>query len=245
MAPSKDYTLLYVASSVVIPGAALATILYPKHLYVMIYDIHTHHHPTTPGEAIVQLTPEAFYPRPGHLYSVGLHPWDVRDDWRTQMAKLLVMALHPQVAMIGEAGIDKKNGMASIEAQIEVFREHVRLSELVRKPLIIHCVKAFDEILSIRKEMKATLPWVIHGFRGGIEQWQQLTRAGLHMSIGVHHAPSLIREIPLADLLIESDEHDNMEMIYNLVKESTGLNVPFLKRHVSDNIHRLVTTQGI
>ena len=71
----------------------------------MIYDIHTHHHPALPGEAIVQLTPDAFCPQPGHFYSVGLHPWNIRNDWRTQMAGLLVRALHPQVVMIGETGL--------------------------------------------------------------------------------------------------------------------------------------------
>lgn len=245
MAPSKDYTLLYAASSAATPGAALATILYPKHPYVMIYDIHTHHHPSTPGEAIVQLAPNAFYPQPGHLYSVGLHPWDIHDDWRVQMAGLLIKALHPQAVMIGETGIDKKNSTTPIEIQEAVFREHIRLSELLRKPLIIHCVKAFDEILAIRKATKATLPWIIHGFHGSIEQWRQLTRAGLHMSVGYHHAPSLIKEIPLADLLVESDEHDDMEMVYNLVREGTGINVALLKQHVSDNIHHLVTVQGV
>ena len=86
----------------------------------MIYDVHTHHHPATPGEAIVQLTPDAFHPQPGHLYSVGLHPWDIRDDWRTQMAKLLTMALHTHVVMIGETGLDKKNGSAPMELQMEI-----------------------------------------------------------------------------------------------------------------------------
>lgn len=185
--------------------------------------------------------PDAFYPQRGHFYSVGLHPWEIKDDWRTQMAGLLVKALHPQVAMIGETGIDKKNGAAPLEVQMEVFREHVRLSELLRKPLIIHCVKGFDEVLAIRKEMKAALPWLIHGFRGGIEQWQQLSRAGLLVSIGEHYDEELVKELPLSQLFIESDERGDLVAIYNLVSETKHIEASELAQHVAANIYSLLT----
>lgn len=207
----------------------------------MIYDVHTHHHPATPGEAIVQLTPDAFHPQPGHLYSVGLHPWDIRDDWRTQMAKLLTMALHTHVVMIGETGLDKKNGSAPMELQMEVFREHVHLSELIRKPLIVHCVKAFDELLAIRKETKATLPWIIHGFRGGVEQWHQLTRAGLHVSIGHRYEEVLIKALPLTNLLLESDDTGDIDAVYRRVSDDTRTDHDTLSQHVATNIHHLLT----
>ena len=206
----------------------------------MIYDVHTHHLPSTPGEAIVQLTPDAFTLQPGHFYSVGLHPWDIREDWRTQMGKLLVMALHTHVLMIGEAGLDKKNSPAPMEVQMEVFREHVRLSELIRKPLIVHCVKAFDELLSIRKEMKPTLPWIIHGFRGGVEQWQQLTRAGLLVSIGKHYDTTLIKELAPSQLLIESDDTTELDTIYNLVSTDTSISTSDLRQHVANNTYHLL-----
>ena len=206
----------------------------------MICDLHTHHHPATPGTAIVQLTPDAFSPLPGHLYSVGLHPWDIRDDWRTQMAKLLVMALHPQVVMIGEAGLDKINGNAPMEVQTAVFREHIRLSELLRKPLIIHCVKAIDELIAIRKELKPTLPWVIHGYRGGIEQWQQLTRAGLHVSIGKHYDTALIGQLTPHHLLLESDDTTELDTVYDLASHDTGISNSTLQQYVDANIRHLL-----
>ena len=203
----RDYTSPYAASSAATPGEAQATILYLK----MIHDIHTHHHPNTPGTAIVQLVPDAFSLQPKHYYSVGLHPWSIGEDWKTQMAQAAVIALHPQVLMIGETGLDKKNGNAPIELQKEVFREHIRLSELLHKPLIIHCVKSIDEVLAIRKETKATRPWILHGFRGGIEQWKQLSKAGLHISIGRHYNTELIQQLPQQQFLIESDDTTEIE----------------------------------
>lgn len=206
----------------------------------MIYDIHTHHHPAAPGTAVVQLTPDAFSLLPEHFYSVGLHPWHISNDWRTQMAKLLVMALHTHVLMIGETGLDKKNSPASMETQLEVFREHIRLSELIRKPLIIHCVKAFDELLAIRKETKATLPWIVHGFRGGVEQWQQLSRAGLHVSLGKHYDTELIKHLPLHQLLLESDDTTELDTVYDRASHDTGISIPELRAHVGDNLLRLL-----
>ena len=206
----------------------------------MIHDIHTHHHPATPGTAIVQLTPDAFSPQPEHFYSVGLHPWAIGDDWRTQMAQLLVMALHTHVLMIGETGLDKKNSPASMETQLEVFREHIRLSELIRKPLIVHCVKAFDELLAIRKETKATLPWIVHGFRGGVEQWKQLSRAGLHVSLGKHYDTELIKQLPLHQLLLESDDTTELDTVYDRASHDTGISIPELHAHVGNNFLRLL-----
>lgn len=207
----------------------------------MIRDLHTHHHPATLGEAIVQLTPDAFTPQQGHFYSIGLHPWDIHDDWRTQMAKLLIMALHPQVTMIGETGLDKKNGSAPLELQMEVFREHIHLSELIHKPLIIHCVKAIDELLAIRKEMKATQPWVLHGFRGGVEQWEQLTRLGLYTSIGQRYNEALIKTIPLTHLLLESDDTGDIDAVYQHVSHDTGIDCDTLTQHAATNIYNLLT----
>ena len=204
----------------------------------MIHDIHTHH-PDTPGTAIVQLVPDAFSLQPKYYYSVGLHPWSISEDWKTQMAKVAIIALHPQVLMIGEAGLDKKNGSAPMELQLEVFREHIRLSELLHKPLIIHCVKSIDEVLSMRKETKATRPWILHGFRGGIEQWKQLSKTSLHISIGKHYNTELIKQLPLQQLLIESDDSTEIDKIYNSISRDTGITVFELQQFVRSNIFRL------
>lgn len=206
----------------------------------MIYDVHTHSHPDCPGEAIVQLTPDAFCPQPRHFYAVGLHPWYIGADWRSQMARLLVMALHPQVAMIGEAGIDKKNGVPSLDLQLEVFREHVLLSELVRKPLIIHCVKGIDEVLAVRREMKATQPWMIHGFRGGVEQWRQIARLGLRVSVGARSDVALLKVLPLNQLFVESDDSGDVESVYELISGVKQVEIAELKACVASNIYNLL-----
>lgn len=205
-----------------------------------IYDIHSHYTPQQTGSAITQLTTETFEINPGYYYSVGLHPWYITDNWRVEMAMISIMALHPQVLMIGETGMDKKVVATPLDLQIEVFREHVKLSELVHKPLIVHCVKTVDELLAIRKEMKAVLPWVLHGFRGGVEQWRQLSRAGIRVSIGEHYDKAIIREIPLTELLIESDEAISVNNIYEHVASDINITVQELRDQVWQNIQHIL-----
>ena len=205
-----------------------------------ICDLHTHHHPVEPGSAIVQLSLTDFIPLPGHYYSVGLHPWYIADDWRVQMAKLAVLALHPQVVMIGEAGMDKKNGSAPLEVQMEVFRLHVALSEMLHKPLIVHCVKAMDELLAIRKEMRTTQPWVLHGFRGGVEQWHQLSRAGVLVSLGRYYDADLVKQLPLSQLLLESDDRYTIDAVYWQVASDVNVNISELRTHVCCHIRNLL-----
>ena len=208
-----------------------------------ICDLHTHHHPAEPGSAIVQLSLIDFIPLPGHYYSVGLHPWYIADDWRVQMAKLAVLALHPQVVMIGEAGMDKKNGSAPLEVQMEVFRLHVALSEMLYKPLIVHCVKAMDELLAIRKEMRTTQPWVLHGFRGGVEQWHQLSRAGVLVSLGRYYDADLVKQLPLSQLLLESDDSYTIDAVYGQVASDVNVNISELRTHVCCHIRHLIESR--
>ena len=83
----------------------------------------------------------------------------------------------PEIIAIGEAGFDKLRGPAS-ELQAEVFEKQVEISERLRKPLIIHCVSAWDEVLAMQKSLKPSMPWMIHGFRGKLRQAEQLISKG-------------------------------------------------------------------
>ena len=80
------------------------------------------------------------------------------------------------------------------------------LAEEVQKPLILHCVKAYDRLIALRKEMKPQQAWILHGFRGKPQQAEQLIKAGFHISLGEKFNPDSARIIPADRLFIESDE---------------------------------------
>ena len=88
---------------------------------------------------------------------------------------------HPESIAIGEAGFDKLRG-PSPELQRKVFEEQVAISEELKKPVVIHCVRAWDELLAVHKKLKPKMPWLIHGFRGNTELAAQLLSKGMYLS---------------------------------------------------------------
>lgn len=147
-------------------------------------DIDVHTHTATPGHpAIVSITPnDSFGCNP--WYSVGIHPWDTGVTTAQQIEKLRTMLADPRCVAVGECGLDSKHNPDTMDKQEQLFREQVMLAEQFHKPMIIHCVGAMDKLLRIKKEIRPTVPWIIHGFRGKPQQARQLTDKGIYLSLG-------------------------------------------------------------
>lgn len=165
-------------------------------------DIHTHDKSRT--DAIINIYPNEIIIE-GAYHSVGIHPWHTINVDSSTIEKLNILATHPQVVAIGETGIDALKG-ASIEKQKEIFLHHVALSEQHQKPLIIHCVKAFNEIITLKKQLRPSMPWIIHGFRGKPQLASQLINNGFYISLGEHFNTQSVTIIPSDHLLFETDE---------------------------------------
>lgn len=169
-----------------------------------ILDLHTHHRENP--EAIVNLTPCEPVPSEG-WYSVGIHPWEAHRFSPEWEAWLREAATAPNVAAIGEAGIDRFRGEATIKEQERVFLLQAELAESLGKPLIIHCVRAWEETLRLHRLLHPVKSrWIIHGFRGKPALARQLTDAGLSLSIGEKFNPGVIAAVPSSQLFIETDE---------------------------------------
>lgn len=170
-------------------------------------DIHTHRSPEADGFRIINCSPDAFTPCPRQWYSVGVHPWSLRQDgvkpevWE----KLREVAVHPQVLAVGEAGLDKLVRV-DMETQEAVFARQAELAEEMGKPLIIHLVKATAELLRLRRQLAPHVPWIIHGFRGKKQLAEELLRHGLYLSLGEKFQEEAVRVVPLSRLFIETDE---------------------------------------
>ena len=141
-------------------------------------------------------------------YSVGLHPWHIDKNLMSEVRRLAAL---PTVVAIGETGLDKNmaKDKDDFSLQKEIFAEHILISEEVKKPLIIHCVKAWDELLSLRKTLNPSMPWIIHGFRGNAILATQLLNAGLYLSFGINHnAEALKAAWDKGSLFTETDDMD-------------------------------------
>ena len=172
---------------------------------------------------------------PNMAFSVGLHPWDISEDWEDMLKTVRKEATQHRVWAIGECGLDKLRG-ASFDLQLKAFYAQISIAEEVRKPMVIHCVKAFNELLAIRKEMETEsqcrnrqiMPWVIHGFRGKPELAKQLMAKGLLLSLGHLYNAKTLRQVFTSCLpfFLETDDcHLPICQIYEQVARHLGVDV--------------------
>ena len=138
--------------------------------------------------------------------SIGIHPWYIKDKWKSELASIAEWAKAANVVAIGECGFDMLKSPTDILLQEEIFMAHAQLAEEMQKPLIIHCVKAFDRLMALHKELKPRQAWIIHGFRGKPQLATQLVNAGFYVSLGERFNPDSAKAIPTDRLFIESDE---------------------------------------
>ncbi len=167
--------------------------------------------------------------------SVGIHPWHLSENSYAQLLKKLIISVRlPNMIAVGEAGFDKLRG-PSFDLQKSAFEAQVTISEEVRKPLIIHCVKAWGELISEHKKLKPVMPWLVHGFRGSSELAGQLLSRGMYISYWFDFAlrpesARLINTIPVGRMFLETDGADtDIRAIYNKVSRDLAITVEELK----------------
>ncbi|MDE6416678.1 MAG: TatD family hydrolase [Duncaniella sp.] len=168
----------------------------------------THTHRTDAADAIINYDPtvDTYTPRPDLTYSAGIHPWraDLADD--EMLSRLATLARQSNFTAIGETGLDALRG-SDMEIQSAVFAKHITLAAELEKPLIIHCVRAWQQLIAIsRRYGKHAAPWIIHGFRGKPQLARQLLDAGFSLSFGQHYNPESFAITPVDRRYAESDE---------------------------------------
>ena len=137
-------------------------------------------------------------------YSIGIHPWEVHEIHSNAFEKLDFWAANDAVKAIGECGLDK-NSKAGFKEQSYYFERQVQISETHQKPLIIHCVGYFNEIISIRKKLKPSQEWIIHGFRSKPQLAKQLIANGFSLSFGEKYNSMSVEATPIENICIETD----------------------------------------
>lgn len=216
-------------------------------------DIHTHKSTYERDTVTVQniFPGEGFAAFSGrNFYSVGLHPWHISTKSENNEALQIVEdALQfDHVIFVGEAGLDKI-AKTDFSEQQRVFEAQAFIAEEFQYPLIIHCVKAYNEVLELRKRMKPALPWILHGYNGSIELTHQLLEAGFLFSFGSilfkENAKALesFRELPLEKIFFETDEsEENVEKMYNRGAVLKDLPTEKLKTQIWKNFNRIERT---
>lgn len=210
-------------------------------------DIHTHH-PVNSAEILsvtslflqdIELQNDINTP-----FSAAIHPWHATKFSPEQVGTMLgKLTKQTKLIAIGETGLDKLC-TADYQHQKLLFELQLEFAEKHHKPVIIHTVKSWNELIGYLKRTK--VPFIFHGYSAGIELTKQLIDLGCYLSVGksVLRITPRFREaiqiIPLTSLFLETDDSsaDIME-IYNEASKIVGLPLNDLKIQIKKNFDTL------
>lgn len=168
-------------------------------------DIHTHiANETTSNKSIQSFSLTGQLPNlpTNRPISVGLHPWFATlENLEAELEILEQIAQQPNVKLIGECGLDRLRG-EPLANQLLILERQIALAEKLNKPIILHCVRCFDELMAIKKRLNINVPMIIHGFNKNKVLGQQLLDQGFWLSFG---AAVLKENSSTAQLLIDND----------------------------------------
>jgi TatD DNase family protein len=152
---------------------------------------------------------------PQRLFATaGLHPHHASDLSAGALSELRDLAAQSGVVAIGECGLDYYRNFSPREAQIAAFRALLQLAVEAKKPVFLHQRDAHADFMAILREFRASLvDGVAHCFTGQAQELDDCLE--LNLAIGITgwicderrgaHLPPLMRRIPAARLMIETD----------------------------------------
>ena len=182
-------------------------------------------------------------PKPDEITisSIGIHPYNADDATTDSM--LAIEREAEGVDAIGEIGLDYSCS-ADKSAQALAFRVQLEIAQKAGKGVVIHCVKAFEDVMNILKDY--SLKFVIfHGFIGSAVQAVRATKQGYYLSFGerTFRSPKSIeamRATPIERLFLETDEAQiEIGEIYSRASAILGVPEAVLEYITTENYNRI------
>jgi TatD DNase family protein len=178
--------------------------------------------------------------------SVGIHPWHI--DTKQLIAQFFLLedlCKKENVKAIGEIGLDKSIEIP-LELQTRVFEQQIEIADYHQKPIIIHCVRAFYELISIKKRVKTQMPFIVHGFNKNEQVLEELLKNGFYISLGAallqpeSNASQVISLIPADKLFLETDVKDlPIQQIFLAAADKLQIEISTLKSTINNNYQHL------
>lgn len=185
-------------------------------------NLHTHHYTANKDYLeVVNQYPWAFEEDP-LTYSIGIHPWYLQENRLESDLEMISKKIKENACLaLGECGLDKRIEIP-LEKQIKVFKAQLGLIQdlKIKKPIILHCVAAYQEVINIKKELNIENPMIIHGFSKNTEVAQSLINNGFYLSFGKYllRNPDLSKvflNIPDDRFFLETDTiEETIEQVY-------------------------------
>jgi TatD DNase family protein len=143
-------------------------------------------------------------------YSIGIHPWYIDENrFKSDLKSIGEKLQLNECLALGECGLDKRIEIP-FQKQKEVFKQQLELVQHTSKPIILHCVASFQEVIAIKKEMNIKNPMIIHGFSKNKQVAKSLLDNGFHLSFGKYllrnpELSEVFEYVPNGSFFLETD----------------------------------------
>lgn len=181
------------------------------------------------------------------FFTSGLHPWHADQLSIKEVKTRLEQFINSKsIIAVGEAGLDKLKG-PNLDVQVKVFKQHIEIAEKYNLPLIVHSVKAHNEILKLKIETKSKVPWVIHQFNGSQQLAIDFIKQGFYLSVSKHinNERSKINhyfgELPIEKIFLETDDYDiDIKYLYAYAARKFNMSIEDFKKQLIKNLKSLL-----
>ena len=179
---------------------------------------------------------------PESYFSVGIHPKNIDENWEKHFEAFKKISLQDNCLAIGECGLD---ALIDIDANLQktVFERQILWANEIQKPVIIHCVKWFQELIPFQK--LAEVPLIIHGFNKKKSVADEMLKHGFFLSFGKSvlynlSLQSILKEIPIDKIFLETDDTDfDIAELYQKVSEIKEISLEELQKKISENLQSI------
>jgi TatD DNase family protein len=206
----------------------------------MLYNLHTHSYTANPDVfEVVNRYPYEVIDVPH--YSTGIHPWHIDVAKAEEHLSIIEQRLQdPACLALGECGLDKRIEIP-LHIQIEIFEKQLLLAKKNQKPVILHLVAAFQELVEIKKRLDVDVPMIVHGFSKNAQVAKQLLDNGFYLSFGKYllrnpELGSVFAGVPNDRFFLETDTiEEGITEVYAKAALARNMNIDALTLQVGNN----------
>ncbi|MFV0507092.1 MAG: TatD family hydrolase [Bacteroidales bacterium] len=198
---------------------------------------------------------------PGMLYpAMGLHPSDVKDNYKEQLGLIKQELDQNQCVAVGEIGVDLYWDKGFISQQKEAFKEQLNWATEKSLPVVLHVRDAFDDAFEVLEEFeKGELSGVFHCFSGSKYHARRIIEMGFHLGIGGvltfkgSKLCATVKDVPLENIVLETDapfltpsphrgKRNESAYVYDIAKklsEERGVTIEEIAEQTTINARKL------
>ena len=210
----------------------------------MLYNLHTHSDSgNTDVFEIVNRYPYEAIDVP--FYSTGIHPWHIDEEKLDQHLAIIEERLQQDNCLaLGECGLDKRIDIP-INIQAKVFEKQLLLAKQYQKPVILHLVAAFQELIQIKDMLQPGVAMIVHGFSKNAQVAKQLLDNGFYLSFGKYllrnpELSEVFAGVPQDRFFLETDTiEEGIADVYAKAALARNVDIEDLKNNVSRNFKNI------